>query len=241
MGTKVLPSLIYKQATKYSVYLVFSTKLAMNNTWLQHKNATRLDIYIHQIYQHKMDPDLVIEDTKAIKSLMDRIEQLPADGDIMKSFSPDAEEIDLCFYYEGKCQQIEIYQGKFKTPSTGFNSNANESEKKLYNDIVALLFPSINKQLLKIEELELKFNNFSITYKGNELTDMALVTASFTKDKFVIKDKNDQEQQVAITSGQLTPQPLLIKVNHSKMEILTYQTKEQQRLYPDYFQLVPKN
>ena len=107
--------------------------------------------------------------------------------------------------------------------------------------LLLYFFPSINKQLLKIEEVELKFNNFSITYKGSKLTDMAPVTASFTKDKFVIKDKNNQEQLVAITSGQLTPQPLQIKVNHSEMEILTYQTKEQQRLYPDYFQLVPKN
>jgi hypothetical protein len=210
----------------------------MNREWFQHKNATRLDIYSHKIHEDKMVPDLVIEDSKVIKSLMDRIEQLPADGDQMKSFDLDTEEIDLCFYYEGRCQQIEIYRGKFKTPSTGFNSTVTELETKLYTDISSLLFPASNKLLLKIEGLELSFKDFSITYKGSEFHDLAPATVSFTKNKFSISDKNNIRQQVEITSGQLPPQPLLIQVDGFKIELLTHQTKDQQRLYPDYFQII---
>jgi hypothetical protein len=210
----------------------------MNANWFQHKNVTRLDIYSHKIHQDKMVPDIVIVDTKVIKSLMDRIEQLPADGDQMKSLDMDTDEIDLCFYNEEGCQQIEIYRGKFKTPSTGFNSNVNEIETKLYNDILALLFPGNNRLLLKTVGLELRFNNFSIVYKGSEFRDMAPATVSFTKDIFTIKDRNEDEQQVEIISGQLPPQPLYIDVNQSKLGLLTYQAKDGQRLYPDYFQII---
>jgi len=209
----------------------------MNRSWFQHKNSTRLDIYIHKIHEDKMVPDIVIEDHKAIQSLMDRIELLPADGDQMKSFDLDTEEIDLCFYFEGRCQQIDIYRKKFKTPSTGFNSKINEQEEKLYNDITSLLFPAANKLLLKIEGLELHYKDFSIIYQGSEFTYLAPATVSFTKNKFIIKDKNKQEQHIEVISGQIPPQPLLIEVNHSKIELLTYETKEKQRLYPAYFQI----
>jgi hypothetical protein len=211
----------------------------MQEKWFQHKNVTRLDIYSHKIHQDKMVPDLVIKDVKTIRSLMDRIEQLPADGDQMKSFDMDTEEIDLCFYNDAGCQQIEIYRGKFKTPSTGFNSNANELETKLYTDIAALLFPANNKLLLKIEGLELQFKNFSITYSGSEFRDMAPATVSFTTDKFICKDKNNEQQLFEIISGQLPPKSLDIEVNDFKFKIVTYQTEDQQKLYPNYFQIVP--
>jgi hypothetical protein len=211
----------------------------MLRQWFQHKNATKLEIYIHRIDEDKSDPAIVIEDSKTIQTLMNRIEEIPADGNEMKSFGEDAEEIDLCFYSEEKCQQIRIFGKRFRTPSTGFNSIGNEIEAKLYRDIDALLFPAINKIMLKVEGLELQFNNFSITYTGSEFRDFAPATVSFTKYNFIIKDKYKKEQPAQVISGQIPPQPLPVEVNGNALVLLTY-TKDEERLYPDYFQIIQK-
>lgn len=74
---------------------------------------------------------------------MTRIEKIPANGDMMKSFGSQTEEIDLVFHCGDQTQTIEIFNQRFKTPSTGFNTdrNAIEIEQGLYSEINALLFP----------------------------------------------------------------------------------------------------
>jgi hypothetical protein len=208
--------------------------------WFQHKNATKLEIYVHRIDEDKSDPAIVIEDSKAILHLMNRIEQIPANGNEMKSFGEETEVIDLCFYNGDDCQEIRNYRKRFKTPSTGFNAMGNEIEVKLYRDIDALLFPAINKIMLKVEGLQLQFNNFSITYTGSEFHDLAPATVSYTYYNFILKDKHQKEQSVQVISGQIPPQPLPIEVNGNSFILLTFHSKDEERLYPDYFQLVQK-
>ena len=211
----------------------------MKRPWFSNTNATSLEIQkFKSISDHEIVASVIINDLKVIQSFISRIEQIPPEGDMMKSFGPEAEHIDLCFFNEDALDIQHIYQKRFKTPSTGFNSSKSELEEKLYQDVDALLFPALDKQILQIENLELVFKNFSITYLGSEFHQVELVSVSFTKNKFLIKEKNKKEQLIEITSGQLPPKPFAFEIGHSKFEILTYKTKDDQRLYADHFQIV---
>lgn len=211
----------------------------MERHWFLYKNCTSLEIKkFVSISDNKIVKSVLIDDINMIKSLMERIEKIPTNGEMMISFGAKAEQINLSFTCEKRIQKIEIYQKRFKTPSTGFNIGNSELESGLYQDIDALLFPDFNKITLKVEDLELPFHGFSVTYKGGESIDGAPSTSSFTKNKFLIKEKNKKEQIVEIISGQLPPQPMKIEVNGSQIIILTYQTKKLTRLYPNYFEII---
>ena len=73
---------------------------------------------------------------------------------------------------------------------------------------------------------------------GSEFHDAAPVTVSFTKEKFLLKDKDKKEQIVEIISGQRSPQPLAVKISNLEITILTYKTDDAQMLYPNYFQII---
>jgi hypothetical protein len=211
----------------------------MERLWFTNKNYTSLEITkFKSISNHKVERSVVINDAKVVQSLVDRIEKIPTDGDMMISFGPDAEHIDLKFQNNDQFETIEVYQKGFKTPSTGFHSGAQEIEDELYKDIDALLFPDFNKRTLLIENLEIDFKNFSVTFKGNEFYQHPHVTFSLNKAKFLIRDKNGKEEMIEITSGQLAPQPFVAKIKGKEITILTYETKDHQRLYPDYFQII---
>jgi hypothetical protein len=211
----------------------------MERHWFLYKNSTSLEIKkFVSISDSKILKSVLIHDINMIKSLMERIDKIQSNGEMMISFGPKAEQINLSFTCEKGIQEIEIYQKRFKTPSTGFNIENNELETGLYQDINALLFPDFNTITLKVKDLELPFPGFSITYKGEEFIDRAPSTSSFTKNKFLIKDKNKKEQIVEIISGQLSPAPMKIEVNGSAIIILTYQTKKLTRLYPNYFEII---
>jgi hypothetical protein len=157
----------------------------------------------------------------------------------MVSFGPDAESIDLLFHCDNKTiQTVEIYQKKFKTPSTGFNSGTNEVESLLYSDIDALLFPDLNKRILKIKNVALKFKDFSLTYLGAVASEKTLATVSWTSDRFMMKDNSDKEQIIEISSGQLPPAPYNFDIGKVGFTLLTHQAGMTHRLYPDYFQVV---
>lgn len=213
----------------------------MKRSWFQNKLATSLEIKkFISISDNNIVQSITINDVRIIQSIMDRIEKIPEDGDMMKSFGPDAEQIDLLFCYEKQVQVIQIFQKRFKTPSTGFNSKKNEIEISLYNDIDALLFPDFIKIIPKIENLELKFSKFSITYKGSESYDYFPATVSGTIDKFLVRDRNKNEQLIEINSGQTPPQPAAVDFGYLKVIVVTCQTesKDPKKLYPDYFQVM---
>lgn len=117
-----------------------NAQINLKDGWFNFNNYTSVEIVKYKsISNHKIENAVSINDINSIQKLKERIEKLPENGDEMKSFGSEAEQIDLVFYKEKKSQEIQIFNGRFKTPSTGFNSGKNEIETALYNDIVALL------------------------------------------------------------------------------------------------------
>ncbi len=112
----------------------------MENRWFINKNCTLLEIKkFKSISNHKIHKSVKINDEKVIQDLIARIQKINPNGDEMQSFADNAEYIELLFHSENQPQIIQIYQGKFKTPSTGFNTGKNKVEINLYNDITTLL------------------------------------------------------------------------------------------------------
>lgn len=209
-----------------------------DRTWFQNTNCSSLEIKKYQsVSNHKVLAEVAISDGKILKKLIERIQKVPTNGDMMVSFGPDAAHTELIFACEGKKQTVEIYQKGFKTPSTGFNSERGETEKTLIEDIINLLAPDFNKKILKIENLELKFKNFAVTYKGSQTTDSQPVTVSVTTDTFLVKDKSGKEQAIKITSGQLSPQIQKFEMNKKTYSLLSMKSSTGDSLYPDYFEI----
>ena len=147
-----------------------TNKIKMKIPWFINKDFTFLEIKkLRSISEHEVERSVIINDVKIIKSLAERIERIPSDGDVMVSFSNNVEQINLLFHGKDQLQEIQFFAKKIKTPSTGFNSVKSEFEIDLYSDIDALLFPDFKKKILLIENLELDFKDFSITWMGKRV------------------------------------------------------------------------
>ncbi|MDB5273845.1 MAG: hypothetical protein JWO58_2212 [Chitinophagaceae bacterium] len=209
----------------------------MERLWFQHKECTSLEIKkFRSLANHEVEKNITIEDQDIVQLFMSRIEQIPAGGEMMKSFIGTAEHIQLIFHGEQGTQTIDIIRKRFKTPSTGFNTHKIEIETSLYEDIDALLFPDFNKIILKVEQLEFIFPQFSITYKGHTFYDAAPATVQVSTDFFILKSDNII-QPLEIPSGQLPPQNLSTTINDIKLKLITHRTIDGKRLYPHYFQV----
>jgi hypothetical protein len=211
--------------------------------WFTNKNCQKLEIIKYQsLAEQKVVKSVSLQDAKFIEAFMARIEKIPANGDEMISFAGSAQSMELTFYCGQQKQLVEIYQGKFKTPSTGFNSSKNEHETSLFRDIDALLEPNYEKNLPKVKDLELQFKHFSITYKGQKDVSGEPATVSFTNEIYLVKDNKSNEQSLIVTSGQRPPAPMEFKIKgflySSKFTLITYETKTGERLYPNYFQII---
>ena len=208
----------------------------MDRPWFTDRNFTSLEIRKNKsLADHTVVRSVAITDVGYIGKLAGRIAQIPPNGDMMISFSGAAEHIELVFYSGDKVQEIDVIQKGFKTPSTGFNTK-NDYEKGLYAEIDAVLFPATGKIVPKIEGLLMDFGDFSLCYKGTRFEDLAPVTQSFHIAEFAYVDKKGNTQSIEISSGQLSPRPFVIKANG--LSILTFHSKEEQRIYPDFFQVV---
>lgn len=208
----------------------------MDRPWFTDRNFTSLEIRKNKsLADHAVVRSVTITDVGYIGKLAGRIAQIPPNGDMMISFSGAAEHIELVFYSGDKVQEIDVIQKGFKTPSTGFNTK-NDYEKGLYAEIDAVLFPATGKIVPKVEGLLLDFGDFSLCYKGTRFEDLAPVTQSFHIAEFAYVDKKGNTQSIEISSGQLSPRPFVIKANG--LSILTFHSKEEQRIYPDFFQVV---
>lgn len=209
--------------------------------WFQTKECQELTIKKYKsISEHQVTASILIKDQPSIQKLIARIESLDPNGDEMISFGPKAESIDLTFQCKDKSQTIEIYQKKFKTPSTGFSSSKSEVESKLYQDIDGLLLPDFGKSILKVPNLVIHFKTFSVTFIETKESPKAEATVSFSKDVFLLSDGKGQTKTVEVTSGQTPPAPLEDKMGGTKFQLITYQTKDGQRLYPTHFQILKK-
>ena len=211
----------------------------MQRLWFENETYSGVTINrFTSISKHTVEQSLVIDDAAFVERLVERIDAIPTKGDMMISFGPDAEHIQLSFEGTGSLQTIDFNSRKIKTPSTGFNSNKSEEELSVYRDIDALLFPEVNKQILKIKDLKIQFPAFAITYLGNTFKDEAPVTLSFTTDRYLILDKKGVEQIVEITSGQFPPQPVKFKVGNASFVLNSFQNNSGGSLYPDYFEIL---
>lgn len=211
----------------------------MTRPWFETTDYTTLDIKKYQsISERQVLRDVRINDVDAVNHILQRIELIPSEGDMMVSWGPGVESIDLFFHGDNQpTRKVEIYQGRFKTPSTGFNPR-NEVESSLYADIDALLFPALTKRVLKIKNLELPFDGFSLTYLGVKHSVPAPVSVSWSADQFLLKDASNTERLIEVTSGQLPPAPYQFDIAGAGFTLLTYQTDTRERLFPTYFQVV---
>jgi hypothetical protein len=80
-----------------------------------------------------------VTDPEALKGLIARIRAIPENGKLMVKMGPDASYIEMKFHCEGEVRRLEIYNGKLKTPSTGFNVDPGADEKAVVNEVLALL------------------------------------------------------------------------------------------------------
>ncbi|MGN6646451.1 MAG: hypothetical protein ACTHJT_07970 [Cytophaga sp.] len=111
-----------------------------NRTWFEKKDFLVLRITQHtNISNPHVEKTLLIEDTAVVKHFVEVIEAIPPNGDMMISFGPGAEHIELSFEDGTYAEKINFYQKKIKTPSTGFNSVKSKEEQELYREIEALL------------------------------------------------------------------------------------------------------
>ena len=112
----------------------------MERPWFQHKQCTSLEIKkFRSLANHEVVKAVVIKDFQSIQLLMQRIEQIPPGGEMMKSFAGTAEHMQLLFHSEQGIQTIDIIQKAFKTPSTGFNMH-HEMETGLYRTSMPCCF-----------------------------------------------------------------------------------------------------
>jgi hypothetical protein len=208
----------------------------MDRPWFNTKNFTSLEIRKNKsLSDHTVVKAVTIIDAEYIGQLASRIEKMSPNGDMMISFSGAAEHIELIFYSGEEGQEIDIIQKGFKTPSTGFNIK-DEYEKEVYAEIDALLFPAIEKIVPKVKGLRLDFGGFSLCYKGIRYEDLAPVTLSFHIDEFVVGDNAGKIRSVEISAGQLPPKPFVIE--EMGLVLLTFHSKSEKRMYPDFFQVV---
>ena len=216
----------------------------MSKPWFIHTNCNEIILRKREsISNHHVLSEIAILDKFAINNIIKRIKEIPANGDEMKSFGSEAEHIELVFGCENNQKsQIDIINKRFKTPSTGFNSIGNQVEADLYRDIEGLLFPDIEKIILKVENLDIDFGDFNITYlntdyipqkPGGPTIGPVYIMNFLVKDKILKVDK-----KLSVRSAQIPPQPLSFEVNKKKFTLLTYESKNEERLYPDYFQII---
>ncbi len=182
-----------------------------------------------------------ITDGTFLARLVARIGALPADGNLMIKMGAEAELIELAFDGSSGVRTVQIYAGRFKTPTTGFNAGSarGDAERKLYEDLAALLSPAPGKIIPKVKGLELTFDGFSVTFDGSESYDHAPDTLSGSVDVFLVKPTGGAGQRIEISSGQLPPAPKAFSVGKTRLSLVTYETKKGDRLFPHDFQITP--
>jgi hypothetical protein len=88
---------------------------------------------------------VIIDDIKLIEYFVTSIKQIPSNGKLMISFSEETERIELLFWNNNESEKIYVFEGRFKTPSTGFNMGEVEVETELYKKIKTLLRVKMSK------------------------------------------------------------------------------------------------
>jgi hypothetical protein len=217
----------------FTAIIHFEKADAMEKVWFENTDCSKLTLHLSKLSNEKANTTIEINDTEAIAKLIKRIQSIPANGDEMISMIVD-ETIELHFQCGTKVKVIEVQNRMFKTPSTGFNSDRTV-EKVIYDDLINLLHPTLDKKILKIKNLDVKFPDFTMTFLEKTSFSHEMVTVSGQTDHFRFQDKTGKIQKIDVSSGQISPAPQIIEVGKEKFILKTFLRGES--LYPDYFMI----
>jgi len=212
------------------------------NKWFPGSDCGTLTISRHKSGQGD-DPvrSKRIADGNAIARLMKRIESISPDGDMMKSLLID-EKLRLEFDIGNGKTVIEIYDGRFKTPSTGFNSNRKDKEIEalVYRDLKSLFAPAPGERMLLVQGLSLDFPDFSLTFQGTSVRPQQPdepTIGPISTALYLVKPKTGPELPLKVISAQIPPQPLAFEAGNRKFVLYTFTDEKGKRLDPDYFMI----
>lgn len=120
-------------------------------TWFPRTDYTSLEIKKYKsIANDRVMKSALITDPAIIERVMARIEAIPANGEVKVVFDNKADKMDLRFSNGADILLIEIYDKRFKTPSSCFHTSNNDIEVSLYEDIDTLLHPNRKKKFAKL-------------------------------------------------------------------------------------------
>ena len=210
----------------------------VKSVWFDKAPCSELKIERFEAGRETSTHAIRVSDPTGIKNLISEIEKIPADGDEMKSHRPK-ETLNLEFQCSNGVKKIEVFDGAFKTPTTGFNSNskARKLEKQLYSELMATLKPALKGKIFKFANVEFVFPDFTIVFKGMTKFDHAPATISGEIDHFEIRAQDGKIQKLEVVSGQLPPQPEAFSVGTKKFVLETFSSKDVGPLYSSYFQI----
>lgn len=214
----------------------------MENKWFSSPGCTSVTIKKYKsVSDHTIVAQVNVQDAAVAQKMAETIESIPTQGNRERKFAAENEQMDLEFTCNGKPETIHFFDQRIKTPSTLFHSTKIDAETKIFTDVVTLLNPEISRPILKVKGLEISYPEFSLMYTGaREGTSPENSTATLNRESFRIKDKEGNEQVLEITSGQLPPAPKEFKIGDQTYSLISYETKNRFRLYPDYIQIVKK-
>lgn len=204
--------------------------------WFETTEFSRLEI----VQKSKGERRFVCQDPASIAAIARRIAELPVDGDMMKSFA-FATLTKLSFESSSSSTPavVELYDGRFKTPSTGFNAPRPEAEQKIAEDIAQLLNPELGKRTLKMVGSTIAFEGISVIYQGsktekNDQPGMPTIGPT-TEDRFNIVVGTKLVKALTIHSGQTPPAPQDFEHEGKQYVLETFVSGTGERLYPAYF------
>lgn len=211
--------------------------------WFQYTNYNSLTISKSE-FTHKKPVTTVIKisDIKYIQRLTKDISELPTDAkEIMISFEQNAEYLNLSFCNDKQeYDDIKFFEGRIKTPNTGFYVDNIPKAVSLEQEIKNLFTPKFNAPIPVITGHEFPFPDFKVIYIGKKQSAPAPVTVSTITHIFKIIPKTGATIELNISSGQLSPQPTDFTIGQNHYTLLSYELSSGIRLYPDYFAIVKK-
>lgn len=165
--------------------------------------------------------------------LAKRIETIPAHGLEMRTFIP-GERVELSFISAQNRDVITIYDGHFKTPSTGFNTTkeAESFERAIYKDIVLISAPELGQHLLKIKGHSYDFQG-RILYEGSGPDHAPL--SGFLDKEIYLSSRVRGRSKGCYFIRTASPKPYQFAVGEKSYVLQTYKTAQGEEVFPDYF------
>ena len=211
-------------------------------SWFTNTNCSELRI---TKYKSISTPEIIatvsIQDQVAIGKIIEGIKSLPMEGDEMKKLGPDAKRTSLSFICEKSEQIIEIYNGKFKTPSTAFLSPSPDLEVNLVTDIEVLVIPALGLRIPRIQDHPVKFPGFIIKYTGTDhhpQPKLGATTGPTSMHHYkILPAGSANEVLLSIFDGQIPPQPQAFAVGKKVYYLLTFQDLSHKSLHATHFMI----